>query len=150
MKKDNILKKILFIFGIALAVFSFGMLIYQIIHISIDNLPKVYGIDNTKIITIYIVIEFATIIFRLILSLYAIYGYKHIDDVINPLFTFTVLYLIFVIIEVTSFFVNGAFSTFYPVSSANVMMDIVVVIFFSVVVFLFKIDDWRMIKEADL
>jgi len=141
-KKDKVFSYILFIFGIALFLFSFGMLIYQIVHTAqLDwNQIKIGG--QYKDTRNYIIVEFVTIIFKIVISLYAITSIRHLEEALNPLFTFTCLYFVFVILQSILFFNNGGFELGLIVSS-KALIDIIVSILFFVITFTLKLDDWK-------
>jgi len=144
-KVEKILIEVLFISGIILFLFSFTMLIYQIIHTTQIDFNQYIGADRNEAIT-YVVIEFINIIFRLVIASYAIYTKKNLDDALNPLFTFTILYVIFVILELAKFILTGGVSLGVLVT-INVIVDICVATFFLINTLVFKIDDWRPYKS---
>lgn len=141
-KKDKLFSYILFIFGIVLFLFAFGMLIYQIIHTAqIDwNSLKING--QYKDTRNYVILEFVTIIFKLVIASYAITSIKHLDEALNPLFTFTCLYFVFVILQTILFFNNGGLDLGLIVSSTAII-DIIVSILFFGITFTLKLDDWK-------
>lgn len=134
VKREIILRNILFTFGVILALVSSTVLVLEIIHLVQGPI-----IEETS----YLVLQFATVIFKLILSLYAIYGLRRIDEVINPLFTFTILYMVFVTFQTISFVGNGGLAHLLEPTSLNAILDLVVAIIFFAITLTFKIDDWR-------
>jgi len=143
-KKDHIFSYILFFFGIVLFLFAFGMLIYQIIHTcQIDWAAlKASSITEYKETRNYVMVEYITILFKLVIASYAIVSKKHLDEAINPLFTFTCLYFVFVILQTILYFSNGGFALGLVVSSVAIIDMIVSVLFFGIT-FLLKLDDWK-------
>lgn len=148
MKKDKILSNILFFFGIVLFLYTLFALTYQIILTIRINWGSLKGDDLTDMRS-YVIIQFVTIAFKLVISSYAMYSHHHVDDAINPLFTFTIFYLLFVILETMSLVntLNG--KTFKQIASdykfvvSTAAIDLIVVVFFVVVTLLLKADDWR-------
>lgn len=142
VKRELILRRILFIFGIVLATVSLVMLVLQII-----NTVVVFSKAPPDNFLSYSILQFSTIIFKIVLSLYAIYALKNIDDIINPLFTFTILYVIFVVLQSITFFVAGGFKDLDEISSINELVDLGVATIFLTITLIFKIDDWRPYKK---
>jgi len=141
-KKDRVFSYILFIFGIALFLFSFGMLIYQIVHTCQLNWNQIKLDGQYKDTRNYIILEFVTILFKLVISMYAITSIRHLEEALNPLFTFTCLYFIFVILQIILFFSNGGFALGLIVS-ATAIIDIIISILFFGITFILKLDDWK-------
>lgn len=144
-KKDKLYSYILFISGIILFLFAFGMFIYQIVHtIGIDwNSLKITG--EYKDTRNYVILEFVTILFKLVIAAYAIISIRHFDECINPLFTFTCLYFTFVVLQTILFFSNGGLSLGLVVSMVAIVDMIVSILFFGIT-FVLKLDDWRTLK----
>lgn len=145
-KKETILSSIIFFFGIVLFVFAFGMLIYQIIHTIFIDWRSITNPEAYKATRNYVIVEFLTIAFKLVVSIYAINCRKHLDDAINPLFTFTCLYLVFVVLQSVLYFTNGGVTLELTVS-ANAFIDMIISAFFFVITFVLKLDDWIGFKE---
>lgn len=146
MKHELVLRRMLFTFGIILEISSLAMLGVEIYHTVTMDFASY--LDHIPTLINYTIMQYATIIFKIIISAYAIYGLHHIDEVINPLFTFTVLYAIFVVFQTLTFFVEGGLNDFSLISSVNTLVDIVVASIFLIVTLIFKIDDWRPYKRG--
>lgn len=121
--------------------FSVGMLVYMIYHTITFN----FGVYNAKELTevqIYFVIEYLTIVFKIVISSYAIYAIKRLDDVVNPLFLFSILFAAFATIQTISFFSIGGFKNELIVI-ATMFIDLIVAIIFLATTFVLKLDDWK-------
>lgn len=101
----------------------------------------------------YYILQFVNIAAKLVIASYGIYARKHIDEAINPLFTFTVLFVIFVALQTMSF-VNALRTTdivnvhpMFEVDIATLAIDLSVAVFYLIVTIILKMDDWRGIEE---
>lgn len=146
MKKEKILSNTLFIFGIALLVFSFAMLVFNIYDIVTFDWRSVHHEEDFILARSYFILEFVTVVFKILLAAYAIYSWKHVDEALNPLFTFTVLYFIFVVIQTLAFFLKGDYVA-NIFNFINTVFDIIVVTFFFIVTLILKVDDWKELDE---
>lgn len=152
MKKDKILSNILFYLGIVLLAYTLFSLVYQIYLTTKIDWHALHGEELTDIRS-YVIIDFVTVAVKFVISSYGIYCKKHVDETINPLFTFTIFFVIFVILEVISMFntINGA--SFKEVMSqykyvvATAIVDGIVALFYLVVTLMLKHDDWRSQKD---
>lgn len=140
-KKEHIFSNILFFFGLILLIFACTALIYQIIHTSTYDWSSVDP-SEYKATRNYLIVEFFTIAFKLVVSSYAIYCSKHLDEALNPLFTFTCLYLVFVVLQSILFFSNGG-TDLGLVVTINASIDMVVSVLFFGITFFLKLDDWK-------
>ncbi|MCQ2792276.1 MAG: hypothetical protein MJ208_02000 [Bacilli bacterium] len=148
MKKDRILSRILYFFGVVLLAYSLFALVYQSIltfRIDWSSLSHEDAVDMRS----YVILEFVTIIFKMVIASYGIYSRHHVDETINPLFTFTIFYSIFVILQAMSLVNTLSGLTFkqlaehykYVISTAAI--DVIVAAFYLTVTIILKMDDWR-------
>lgn len=152
MKKDRILSNILFFFGIVLLLYTIYSFIYQTyLTIQIDW-SSLKGDDLTDLRS-YTILNYVNIAVKIVIASYGIYCKKHVDEAINPLFTFTVFFAIFVVLETMSTIntINGV--TFkeiidhYKYMVATASIDLIVAVFYLIVTIALKFDDWRSQKE---
>ncbi|MCQ2787169.1 MAG: hypothetical protein MJ199_02075 [Bacilli bacterium] len=152
MKKDRILSNILFVFGIILllyTIYAFAYQTYLTVQIDWSSLKG----DELTDLRSYVILNYVTIAVKIVIASYGIYCKKHVDEAINPLFTFTVLFVIFVALETMSTVntINGvSFKEImdhfkYIVATASI--DLIVAVFYLVVTLMLKYDDWRSQKD---
>lgn len=152
MKKDRILSNILFVFGIILLLYTIYAFVYQTyltVQIDWSSLKE----DELTDLRSYVILNYVTIAVKIVIASYGIYCKKHVDEAINPLFTFTVLFVIFVALETMSTVntINGvSFKEImdhfkYIVATASI--DLIVAVFYLVVTLMLKYDDWRSQKD---
>lgn len=152
MKKDRILSNILFFFGIVLLAYTLYSFIYQTILTSQINW-WILKADDLIDLRSYVILTYVTIAVKIVIASYGIYCKKHVDEAINPLFTFTVFFALFVILEVMSTVntINGIpFKEIlenYKYIVATAAIDLIVAVFYLVVTLLLKFDDWRSQKD---
>lgn len=146
-RKDRILSNILFFFGLILLVFNLGVFIYQIVLVVQIDWSAFPTHDDLVELRSYVIIEFVTSAFKFILSMYAMYSLKHVDEAINPLFTFTIFYGIFTILQMMSFVQNGGVAEQGVYLLSTGIVDLVIAFFLLVVTLLLKVDDWRSQAE---
>ena len=152
MKKDRVLSNILFFFGIVLLAYTLYSFIYQTILTSRINWWSLTG-DDLVDLRSYVILTYVTIAVKVIIASYGIYCKKHVDEAINPLFTFTIFFVLFVILEVMSTVntINGVpFKEIlenYKYIVATAAIDLIVAAFYLVVTLLLKFDDWRSQKD---
>lgn len=148
MKKDKILSNILFIFGIILLLYALYAFIYQTYLTVQINWSAVKG-DEVSDLRSYVILNYVTIAVKFVIASYGIYCKKHVDEAINPLFTFTIFFTIFAILETMSTVntINDvSFSEIinqYKYLVATAAIDIIVAAFYLVVTIMLKFDDWR-------
>ncbi len=154
MKKDRILTNILFYFGFILLLYSIFSFVYQTILTTRIDWSSLHDEELVDIRS-YVIINYVTIGFKLIIASYGIYCKKHVDEAINPLFTFTIFYVVFAVLEmmgmVNTLRLEGA--TFKDVLSqykyivATASIDIISAAFYLGITFFLKLDDWKNQKE---
>lgn len=154
MKKDKILSNILFFFGIVLLLYTIYAFIYQTILTAQIDWSAFSG-DDLKDVRSYVILNYVNIAVKIVIASYGIYSKKHVDEAINPLFTFTVFFVIFAILETISMIntlhVEGATIKDvmdhykYLVSTASI--DVIVAALYLVVTIMLKYDDWRSQKD---
>lgn len=146
-KVEKRLKRILFFFGLVLFLFSISMLIYSIIDVIHIDWSTITTIEERRSLVIYLIILFTTYTFKLVLAIYAINALKHLDEVINPLFVFTIMYTIFVSFQATIYFYESANPFEFSLIASNNIIDILVAAFMIIITLIFKIDDWRTYEK---
>lgn len=152
MKKDRILSNILFFFGIVLLLYSLYSFIYQTYLTSRIDWSILKG-DDLSDVRSYVILNYVNIAVKIIIASYGIYCKKHVDEAINPLFTFTVFFVIFVILETMSTIntINGVtikeILDHYKYMVSTGAIDLIVAVFYLVVTLILKFDDWRSQKE---
>ena len=101
----------------------------------------------------FVILDYVNIAVKLIIACYGIYSKKHVDEAINPLFTFTIFYVIFAILQTMSMVNTITGTTFkevlahYKYLVATASIDLIVAAFYLVVTLILKVDDWRGMKE---
>lgn len=152
MKKDRILSNILFFFGIVLLLYTIYAFIYQTyLTVQIDW-GSLKGSELTDLRS-YVILNYVTIAVKIVIASYGIYCKKHVDEAINPLFTFTVLFAIFVALDTMSTIntINGVsfkeIMDHFKYLVATTTIDLIVATFYLVVTLMLKFDDWRSQKE---
>lgn len=152
MKKDRILSNILFFFGIVLLLYSLYAFIYQT-YLTVQIDWSILSGDVLSDVRSYVILNYVNIAVKIIIASYGIYCKKHVDEAINPLFTFTVFFVIFVILETMSTIntINGVtikeILDHYKYMVSTAIIDLIVATFYLVVTLLLKFDDWRSQKE---
>lgn len=154
MKKDRILSNILFFFGIVLLLYTIFGFIYQTILTAQIDWSAFKGSDLTDVRS-YVILNYVNIAFKIVIASYGIYCKKHVDEAINPLFTFTIFFTIFAILEAMSMFntlhIEGAtlkdIMDHFKYLVATASIDLIVAAFYLVVTILLKVDDWRSQKD---
>lgn len=154
MKKDRILSNILFFFGIVLLLYTVYAFVYQTILTAQIDWSILKGEDLADVRS-YVILNYVTIAVKLVIASYGIYCKKHVDEAINPLFTFTILFTIFAILETISMFntlhLEGAtikdIMDHFKYLVSTVSIDLIVAAFYLVVTLLLKFDDWRSQKD---
>lgn len=152
MKKDRILSNILFIFGIVLLLYTIYAFTYQTyLTVQIDW-SSLKGDELTDLRS-HVILNYVTIAVKIVIASYGIYCKKHVDEAINPLFTFTVLFAVFVALETMSTVntINGvSFKEIidnFKYIVATTSIDLIVAVFYLVVTLMLKYDDWRSQKD---
>lgn len=152
MKKDKILSNILFVFGIILLAYTLYAFVYQTYLTCQINWNLFKGEELSEMRS-FVILDYVNIAVKLIIASYGIYSKKHVDEAINPLFTFTIFYVIFAILQTMSMFNTITGTTFKEIMShykylvATASIDLIVAAFYLVVTLALKVDDWRAMKE---
>ena len=152
MKKDKILSNILFFFGIVLLLYTLYSFSYQT-YLTVQIDWSILKGDDLVDVRSYVILNYVTIAVKLIIASYGIYCKKHVDEAINPLFTFTIFFVIFVILETMSTVntINGVpfkeIMDHFKYIVATAAIDLIVAVFYLVVTLLLKHDDWRSQKD---
>ncbi|MCQ2795426.1 MAG: hypothetical protein MJ214_04415 [Bacilli bacterium] len=152
MKKDRILSNILFIFGIVLLLYSIYAFSYQTYLTTQIDWSSLRG-DDLSDLRSYVIVNYVTIAVKIIIATYGIYCKKHVDEAINPLFTFTIFFVIFAVLETISTIntINGVsfkeIMAQYKYLVATASIDLIVAVFYLVVTLMLKFDDWRSQKD---
>lgn len=152
MKKDRILSNILFFFGIVLLLYTLYSFVYQTYLTVQINWSSLKGDDLTDLRS-YTILNYVNIAVKIVIASYGIYCKKHVDEAINPLFTFTVFFSIFVALETMSTIntINGVslkdIMDHFKYLVATASIDLIVAVFYLVVTIMLKYDDWRSQKE---
>lgn len=152
MKKDRILSNILFIFGIILLLYSIYAFSYQTYLTAKIDWSSLRG-DDLSDLRSYVIVNYVTIAVKIIIATYGIYCKKHVDEAINPLFTFTIFFVIFAVLETISTIntINGVsfkeIMAQYKYLVATASIDLIVAVFYLVVTLMLKFDDWRSQKD---